>query len=150
MKYFTDGYTEFSNPSLTGGGFTITDNSGNLIKTQAIKKVKFTNNEAELLGVRECLDKICEYEDEISTDSNIVICWLREGNKKIYKSKFPRPDLISVIEECRAIIKSKNINLYWEGREKNLAGIFNENNSFDEIAEYVKEKEETENLFRNL
>ena len=130
MKYYTDGYTEFSNPSLTGGGFTITDNSGNLIKTQQIKKVKFTNNEAELLGVRECLNK-CEYEDEISTDSNIVICWLREGNKNIYKKKFPRPDLISVIEDCKKIINSKSIDVYWEGRDFNLAGIYNEQKNLD-------------------
>lgn len=126
MKYFTDGFTKLKNPSPVGGGYTIVDENNTVIAVENIDKIGMTNNEAELLGVWHCLN-ICEEFDTISTDSMNTISWVR--TKKLKKVK--RQDLLQIIVECQKILSEKIINLIWEGREHNLAGIYNETNHLD-------------------
>jgi ribonuclease HI len=120
MKYYVDGYTRERNPSPIGGGFTITDEEGKVLIRFEVKKKGFTNNEAELLAVKFCLEKYCDTDDEISTDSMNTISWIRRGKSKA------RPDLGEAISSARYILDSKNVLLLWEGREENLAGIYND------------------------
>lgn len=122
MKFFTDGFTEFKNPSPIGGGYTIVDENGTLLKVENISKAHFTNNEAELLGVYNCLKDYCNEGDVISTDSMNSIAWIRTS--KLHK--VARQDLLDIIIQSKKLILDKKINLMWEGREYNLAGIFNE------------------------
>jgi ribonuclease HI len=89
MKYYTDGFTKLKNPSPLGGGYTIVDENNTVITVENINKVGFTNNEAELLGVYNCL-KICNKKDIISTDSMNTIAWVRAKKLK----KVARQDLI--------------------------------------------------------
>ena len=51
MKYYSDGFTNGSNPSKTGGGYSIVDENNTLLVLEKIEKKGFTNNEAELLGL---------------------------------------------------------------------------------------------------
>lgn len=121
MKYYTDGFCRRSNPSPFGGGYTIVDENNNLIKREEVEKVGFTNNEAELLGVLEAC-KICEEGDLVSTDSMNTIGWIGAAKSK------SRPDLNHLLQEARDLVHSKKINLMWERRYFNLAGIVNEFN----------------------
>lgn len=126
MKYYTDGFTLESNPSKKGGGYSILDENNTVIAVENIQKEGFTNNEAELLGVYHCLH-LCEPGDSISTDSMNTIAWIKTKKLK----KVARQDLLSIIIECKKLIEDKIINLMWEGREFNLAGIYNEENKLD-------------------
>ena len=126
VKYFTDGFTKLRNPSPVGGGYTIVDENNTVITVENIDKVGMTNNEAELLGVWHCLN-ICDEFDTISTDSMNTISWVRTNKAK----KVKRQDLLPFIFECQKLIEEKIINLIWEGREHNLAGIYNETNHLD-------------------
>lgn len=126
MRYYIDGFTLRRNPSPTGGGYTIFNENNVLLKTENIKKVGMTNNEAELLGLWNCL-KLVHESDEISTDSMNTISWIRTKKDK----KIARQDLIEIIRDCRKIITEKKINLLWEGRDYNLAGIYNEEKNLD-------------------
>lgn len=120
MKYFTDGFLRGSkNPSPFGGGFTIVDEAGNLIERQEIIREGFTNNEAEILGILHAL-RICDSGDTISTDSMCCLSWANSGFSKV------RPDLREILEECKILKFTKKVNLMWEGRDFNLAGIYNE------------------------
>lgn len=119
MIYYSDGFTIDSNPG-SKGGYTITDSSGKLLKTTIIKKNGFTNNEAELLGVYNCVKTFCVNGDTVITDSMNNIYWCKSGFSKT------RLDLNGVISKCKKLIKKKNINLVWEGRDGNLAGQYNE------------------------
>lgn len=121
MKYYIDGYTTEGNPSPIGGGFSIVDKYGTLLIRFPVKKKGFTNNEAELLGLSFCLKHHCERGDTISTDSMNTIHWVKRG-----KSKKARPDLNPVISEVKRLVDSLGIFLVWESREKNLAGIYND------------------------
>ena len=127
MKYFTDGFTKLKNPSPIGGGYTVLDENNTLLKVENIKKTGLTNNEAELLGVYYCLKEFCKIGDVISTDSMNTIAWIRSKKDK----KIHRQDLLEVILRCRELIILKEINIIWEGREYNLAGIYNEENHLD-------------------
>lgn len=119
MKYFTDGFNYDSNPSPKGGGFTIVDESGALVHREVINKSGFTNNEGEIRGILWALEK-AENGDIISTDSLCCLTWANKGSAK------PRPDLLPVLQRCKELLRSKTINLMWERREFNLAGILNE------------------------
>jgi len=122
MKYYTDGWMMGSkNPSRYGGGYTITDDNGTLIKEREIKQSGFTNNEAEILGIFEVL-KYAVTGDIISTDSMCSLSWVNAGKSK------SRPDLNPMLFECKRLKFEKRINLLWEAREFNLAGIYNEQN----------------------
>ena len=126
MKYFSDGFTKLKNPSDVGGGYTIVDENNVLVHLENIDKRGFTNNEAELLGVWHCLN-ICGEFDIISTDSMNTIAWVRTKNLK----KVARQDLLDIIKECKKMVADKAVNLIWEGREHNLAGIYNEREHID-------------------
>lgn len=119
MKLYTDGYTLIGNPSPKGGGFTVVNKENKLLIHERIEKEGLTNNEAELRGLNWAL-KEGKTGDEISTDSNVVLSWLRRGKTKA------RKDLNELIQECVRLKKEKSISLIWEGRDSNLAGIYNE------------------------
>lgn len=126
MKYYTDGFTLLKNPSPTGGGYSILDENGTVITVKNIKKEGLTNNEAELCGLVDCLER-AEMYDEISTDSMNTIAWLRTKKLK----KVARQDLLEIIKRGQQLIEEKHINVMWEGREVNLAGIYNEDTGLD-------------------
>ena len=119
MKLYTDGYTLIGNPSPKGGGFTVLDENNKVLIHEKIEKEGLTNNEAELRGLLWAL-KESKTGDKISTDSSVIISWLRRGKTKA------RKDLTELIQECVKLKNEKNIELIWEGRDSNLAGIYNE------------------------
>lgn len=121
MKYYTDGFVDGHNPSSKGGGYTIVDEKGILIKRVYVEKNPFTNNEAEILGILNAL-LFSKEGDTISTDSMVCLTWANTGKSKA------RPDLNMLLWECMLLKNGKKINLMWEGRDFNLAGIFNEKN----------------------
>lgn len=126
MKYYIDGFTKLRNPSPIGGGYSIFDENNTLIKVENIDKVGMTNNEAELIGLLNCLKEV-RIGDTISTDSMNTIAWIR--TKK--SNKISRKDLIPIIMECRQMLESLKVNLIWEGRDFNLAGKYNEDSGID-------------------
>lgn len=119
MTYFVDGYCLLANPSPKGGGYTIANKNGKIIKTCEILKVGFTNNEAELLAVVNGI-KIAKTFDTVITDSQLVLGWV------LRKNTGSRSDLRKIAEEANKLLKEKNIALAWLPREVNLAGIYNE------------------------
>jgi len=119
MKLYSDGYTLFGNPSPKGGGFTVVDEKNNLLIHEKIEKEGLTNNEAEIRGLFWALSKAGENEI-VSTDSYICCCWIKRGSSKA------RKDLKELIQSCKKLKEEKNISLIWEGRDLNLAGIYNE------------------------
>lgn len=137
MKYYTDGWMMGNNPSPLGGGFTITNESGEVIKREEIYKKGFTNNEAEIRGIEFALE-YADKGDTVSTDSMCCLTWARTGKSKA------RPDLKERLQHCKLLFTEKEINLMWEGRDFNLAGIYNEENQKkfkDERIEYQTKKE---------
>lgn len=126
MKFYTDGFTKLKNPSPQGGGYTIINENNEVLVVENIDKVGFTNNEGELLGVWHALH-LCGEFDVISTDSMNTIAWLRTNKLQ----KVARQDLLDIIKECKDLVAEKQVNIIWEGREHNLAGIYNEQNKID-------------------
>ena len=116
---YADGFNIQSNPSPVGGGYTITDEHGTVIKQETIYKSGWTNNEAELLGVLEAL-KLIDAGGEVYTDSMNTIRWVASGRPKA------RPDLTSQVKEAKDLISMKDIKLAFVPREENLAGLENE------------------------
>ena len=127
MKFFTDRFTKLRNPSPKGGGYSIIDENNTVLTVENIEKEGMTNNEAELLAVYHCLEEFCGTADVISTDSMNTIAWIRTNKIK----KVARQDLVDIILKCKNLIKEKMVNLIWESREHNLAGIYNEENKLD-------------------
>lgn len=124
VKYYSDGFLRGKkNPSPIGGGYTVVDENKNLIKREEFERAGFTNNEGEILGILEAA-KIADIGDCISTDSMCCLAWANVGRSKA------RPDLNPVLMETAALIADKHINLMWERRDFNLAGIFNENEQY--------------------
>lgn len=119
MKYYVDGWIKGSNPSLYGGGWTIINSEGDLIRFKDIKQENFTNNEAEVRGIIDALE-MCEMFDEVSTDSMCCLTWINSGKSKA------RKDLKEVLQKGKDLMLKKKINLMWERREHNLAGLYNE------------------------
>ncbi len=118
-KYYTDGWMMGTNPSPYGGGFTVMDSEGKLIIREEIHENGFTNNEAEIRGIKYALEYAVSG-DTVSTDSMCCLSWVNKGKSKA------RGDLFELLQECNYLLKSKGINLVWEGREFNLAGVYNE------------------------
>src|SRR5438105_10896906 len=110
MIYYTDGYCIGMNPSPTGGGFTIFNEHNELVKTVRIEKTRFTNNEAELLGIVESL-RIAGKHDTIVTDSQICLGWVLRGNTK------SRHDLAPIAQEGLKLLIAKQVFLAWQPRE---------------------------------
>lgn len=119
MIYHTDCFVYGGNPSYKGGGFTITDDKGNLIYQQEVLKRGFTNNEGELLGVWYAT-KLASHGDTIVTDSQNTIAWTKSGNPKA------RPDLRAIAAEAKTLVFIKSLNIVWRPRELNMAGVWNE------------------------
>lgn len=119
MKYYTDGFTIKRNPSDIGGGYTIVDENGRVIAREIIKKVGFSVNDGELLGVVNAL-RMCGDGDVLSTDSMCMLLWIRHGHSR------KRADLNGLITEAKRLIFDKRVSLFWEGRDSNLAGRYNE------------------------
>jgi ribonuclease HI len=119
MIYYSDGFTLIGNPSPLGGGYTIVDESNDLIKTETVYKKGLANNEAELLGVLEAL-KLCSRQDTIITDSQNTLAWIKSGNPKA------RPDLKEMCIEAKELVSYKQVSVIWKPRAVNLAGIYNE------------------------
>lgn len=117
--YHCDGFVNGINGTATTGGYTVFKNGNFLFYSNEENKKGFTNNEAELLGVLACLQN-CEEGDQIITDSMNTLAWVRSGKPKA------RPDLQSIALQCKELLLKKKVNLYWEKREKNLAGNYNE------------------------
>lgn len=143
MKYYTDGWMMGSkNPSPYGGGFTITDEKGVLLEESTVKKTGFTNNEAEILGIQAAL-QYAEKGDTVSTDSMCCLTWVNTGKSKA------RPDLKELLAKCKQLKEEKEINLCWEAREFNLAGIYNEEHR-NEKTQFRIERELQENHLKNI
>jgi ribonuclease HI len=124
--YYIDGFTVGSNP-CTKGGFSIADKDGNIeyqyfVKSREGKEI--TNNYTEFLGLYFCLTK-AEPNSIIYTDSMNNISWSRGKMNK--KSK--RKDLAPLARQVHNLLVGKNITLVWIGRDSNLAGISNDDNS---------------------
>jgi len=119
MIYYTDGFCENSNPSRTGGGYTITNKKGKVVKQGRVSKVGFTNNEAELLGIFNALKRAKKL-DTIITDSQICLNWVLLGKSA------GRKDLNEIAQEAKTLLKEKSVALAWLPREVNLAGHYNE------------------------
>lgn len=117
-KYYCDGFLHGSNPA-TGGGYTICDEAGAVIKRAEYKVKNFTCNHAELLGVVWAL-QLAEPSSIVSSDSVNAIGWARKGKAKA------RPDLNPIAEKANVILREKGIMLLWEPRGLNLAGKYNE------------------------
>lgn len=122
MKYYVDGFTIKSNPSIYGGGFSVIDQHNSYCQVHFVKKDNFTNNEAEILALN-FICKECEESSEIFTDSMNSIYWSRNGKSKA------RPDLNNLLTELKKIILNKKLIITFVPRENNLAGIYNEENS---------------------
>jgi|ERR1035441_100156 hypothetical protein len=120
MTYHCDCFVYGGNPSDKGGGFTITDEQGNLLWQVEKLKPGFTNNEGELLGVLYAA-MLASHGDTIVTDSQNTIAWTRSGNPKA------RPDLRSFAGLAKKLISLKTLTLIWKPREENAAGVYNEN-----------------------
>jgi len=120
MILYVDGFVYGMNPSDKGGGYTICDESGRVIKQEERLKPGWTNNEAELLAVANAA-VICESGGTIITDSQNTINWVKnpKGNKA-------RRDLLDICRLAHALIETKEITLKWEPREANVAGRANE------------------------
>jgi hypothetical protein len=117
--YHVDGFTYGKNPSATGGGFTITDDSGAVIEIRKVLKAGFTSNEGELLGL-EYACAICAVGDAIVTDSRNSIAWAKSGRPKA------RPDLGVLAFRAKQFISDKSLTVTWVPRHLNKAGRFNE------------------------
>jgi len=138
MKYYTDGWMMGSkNPSPYGGGFTVVDEDNELIKREEVRHQGFTNNEAEIRGIKFALE-YAEKGDSVSTDSMCCLSWVNKGKSKA------RPDLFELLQECKKLKTEKGINFHWEGRDFNLAGIYNENSR--ELETLKRMEEEVERL----
>jgi hypothetical protein len=119
MTYHCDCFVYGGNPSDKGGGFTITDEQGNLLWQVEKLKPGFTNNEGELLGVLYAA-MLASHGDTIVTDSQNTIAWTRSGNPKA------RPDLKNFAALAKKLVALKRLAVVWKPREENAAGIYNE------------------------
>lgn len=119
--FHTDGFLDGKNGNSSTGGFTIFKNGTLLVvdHSSSMGYSTLTSNEAELAGVCYAIST-AEEGDEIITDSMNSLSWIRSGFSKA------RPDLNEKILKSQQIMYEKSLNLYWEPRDKNLAGNYNE------------------------
>lgn len=118
--WHTDGFTLGQNGTTKRGGYTLFKNGKFFNSSKAENWDKpYTNNQAELTGMWLAIME-AEPGDEIITDSMNTLAWIRSGKPKA------RPDLLVTARECKEILHHKKLNIYWAGREENLAGHYNE------------------------
>lgn len=103
-------------------GFTIMDSAGNLIKREVLDESmqRQTNNDAEVKGIIYCILHLCEAGDEILSDSDCAIIWVKSGRSKA------RPDLFSILQQGRTVMLQKKLSLQWVSRWHNKAGLYND------------------------
>lgn len=118
-ELFVDGYTIGKNPSKFGGGYCIMENDV-ILEEVEVKRMNFTNNEAELLGMTRALE-LADEGTVIYTDSQNTIAWVRSGRPK------SRMDLLYMADRAKKMRRDKSVNIVWVPREENLAGIYLEN-----------------------
>lgn len=116
MILYCDGYTIGNNPSLTGGGFVVSDEKGNVLSQEELLR-PMTCNEAELLGILRATE-LADYDSDIYTDSLCAFCWAKNGKCKA------RPDLSAKAKRCSEYIYTKRLYLHQIPREENVAGIY--------------------------
>lgn len=114
MKLFSDGYV-----LPQGGGFTVVDENNRLRSRGKTERV-ITANETELRGVGEAC-RIAKEGDVISTDSQCIVAWVKNGD-----CRKRRADLQDVLDAVVDFVKMKKLKVIWEPRHRNLAGIANE------------------------
>lgn len=122
MIIYTDGFCFDKNPSPSGGGYTIVVSDGeNAVRLvcQEVIQPGMTNNDAELLAIKSATD-IAQPTDTIISDSECAIAWVRRGSCKA------RPDLSKRAGQAKRNIEEKELELRYEPRGNNLAGIYNE------------------------
>jgi ribonuclease HI len=120
LTYYVDGFTIDSNPSTKGGGYAIVNGENHVVSCVCLERTKFTNNEAELLGLHTALE-VATAGMTVYTDSFCALAWVSKGKCKA------RPDLAKFAAEAQFNLRSKGIDLRLIPREKNLAGIMIEN-----------------------
>jgi hypothetical protein len=116
---YADGFVFHRNPSPIGGGYTVVDESGNLVEREAMLKSDFTSNEAELLAIIRAVE-LSEHGGKVVTDSRTVQGWITRGRSKT------RRDLIPSIRQCQTLAVSKGVRIVHRRRSENLAGVYNE------------------------
>lgn len=122
-KYFIDGFTIKSNPSLKGG-LTISTEDGNIVSQYFVMSRDgslITNNYTEFLALYKTLE-MCSQGDTIITDSQNSISW----SKLHFPKKSHRKDLKNLARKINIMISEKNINLVYIARDLNIAGLINE------------------------
>lgn len=121
MTYDVDGWMMGRNPA-PGGGFTICGPDGKLIKRVSMRKVGFTNNDAELWAIAAAVF-LAHTGDTIRSDSEVMTkWWIPRGHCK------SRPDLNVLCKFAHDGIRDKRLSLVWVPRTKNLAGLYNDRN----------------------
>lgn len=121
MIYYVDGWQMSKNPS-PGGGFTVVNEHGDLVKRHSMFVDGFTNNHAELLAVAYAAF-IAAPGDTIITDSQTAFYWTRDGKSG------PRRDLKHIAVKAHRWIRQKRLTVEWQPRADNLAGQYNESAS---------------------
>ncbi len=86
---------------------------GKVIK-EIIKEEK-TNNVMEYMALIKSLE-VCNEEDEIFTDSKLVVEQVME------RWKIKKEHLFPFVMKARKLLKEKNCSLTWVSREENVAG----------------------------
>ena len=119
MIFHADCFIYGGNPSKKGGGYTITDERGELILQEEVLKCGFTNNEGELLGVLKAL-MLASHGDTVVTDSQNAIAWIKSGKPKA------RPDLTEFAALAKKLAAHKGVSVRWTPRAQNAAGVYNE------------------------
>lgn len=121
---YVDGYTIGHNPSRTGGGFVISNPEIQSILVEKYAQFNFTNNEAEVRGLARAIEMVDEG-GIVYTDSYVACCWVRKGKAKA------RPDLNELCKSANELQKIKNVKIKQIPRERNLAGIYIENQQLE-------------------
>jgi len=122
MIYYVDGFCLGDNPSPTGGGYTIVVFDGETalrLVCQEVIRPGMTNNEAELLAIYHA-SEMAQPLDEIISDSMCALAWVRKGKCHA------RPDLNKYASGAQQNVLTKDLNLHYESRYSNLAGLYND------------------------
>ena len=117
--FHCDGFVNGKNGRATSGGYTVYKNGAMHCYSNEENLNGFTSNEAEFLGVLSCL-RDANVGDQIVTDSMVALSWVRSGSPRA------RRDLKKYTYEAHRLLHIKRVNLYWNSRDVNLAGRYNE------------------------
>jgi len=118
--FYCDGYQIDGNPG-TQGGATVVRLDDNKVYKSTYKRDKVTNNEVELdAAILAAVN--AKKGDTIITDSKLVVLY-GTRDKTRAKSKFP--ELKFRGKKLSKLLKEKELNIIWEPRDNNLAGIYN-------------------------